>query len=86
MSFASDPNYVSYDFSAFNGNATNGSQGGLSPVNQPDPNYVSYDFSAFNGNATNGSQGGLASLSQVTPAAPSTSSMMAGLIGNPPVV
>ena len=58
--------YNSYDFSAFNGNATNGSQGGLSPVNQPDPNYVSYDFSAFNGNATNGSQGGLIPLTSST--------------------
>ena len=38
-----DPNYAFFDFSAFNGNATNGAQGGFSPVNQPDPSYVSYD-------------------------------------------
>ncbi len=35
-----------YDFGAFVGAATNGAQGGLSPVNQPDPSYNSYDFSA----------------------------------------
>jgi len=58
---------TNYDFSAFNGNSTNGGQGGLSPVNQPDPNYVSYDFSAFNGNATNGGQGGLSPVNQPDP-------------------
>jgi len=48
-----------YDFSAFVGAATNGAQGGLSPINQPDPNYNSYDFSAFAGASSNGMQGGL---------------------------
>ena len=78
----------SFDFSAFQGSSGNGSQGGLSPVNQPDPNYVNYDFSAFDGNATNGGQGGLAPLSQATaPSVLMSSGMMGAMTGNsPPLV
>ena len=67
MSFQQDPNYVNFDFSAFDGNSTNGGQGGLSPVNQLDPNYVNFDFSAFDGSSTNGGQGGLSPVNQPDP-------------------